>query len=133
MRRFRSRLRRMLYRTRLQRGSLIVTSYSKDVKVVVGVKRSLLGSLRRNAVPPPTQEICLPLLCWTYRRPSTRSIVVFFCIDSTPPIRSCTGQTGYSKCESDLLPHYLASWCVVYTRAPSLVSYFSFCTAATCS
>jgi len=26
--------------------------------------------------------------CWTYRRPSTRSIMVFFCIDWTPPIRS---------------------------------------------
>jgi len=59
-----------------------------------------------------TQEICLPLFCWTYRQPSTRSIMVFFCIDWTPPIRSWdqynngfnpTCQTGYSTCESDLL------------------------------
>jgi len=29
---------------------------SKDLKVVEGVERSLQGSLRRNAVPPPTTE-----------------------------------------------------------------------------
>jgi len=33
-----------------------------------------------------TEQICLPLF---YRRSSTRSIMVFFCIDWTPPIRSC--------------------------------------------
>jgi len=44
-----------------------------------------------------------------------------------------TCQTGFSTCESYLLPHHPAPWCVVYPRAPSLVPYFSFCTAATCS
>jgi len=29
---------------------------SKDLKVAVGVERSLLGSRRRNAVPPPKIE-----------------------------------------------------------------------------
>jgi len=29
---------------------------SKDLKVAVGVERSLQGSRRRNAVPPPTIE-----------------------------------------------------------------------------
>jgi len=60
----------------------------------------------------------------------------------TPPIRpwdqynngfNPTCQTGYSTCESDLLPHHSAPRCVVYPRASSLVPYFSFCTAATCS
>jgi len=45
----------MLYRARLEWGSLIVTEYnSKDLKLVVGVERSLQGSRRRNAVQPPT-------------------------------------------------------------------------------
>jgi len=89
-----------------------------------------------------THEICLPLFCWTYQRPSTQSIMVFFCIDWTLPIRSWdqynnvfnpTCQTCYSTCELDLPPHHPAPWCVVYPRVPSLVPYFSFCTAATCS
>jgi len=47
----------MLYRARLEWGSLIVTEdNSKDLKVAVGVERSLQGSRRRNAVPPPTIE-----------------------------------------------------------------------------
>jgi len=44
----------MLYRTRLEWGSLIVTE--DNSKVGVGVERSLHGSRRRNAVPPPTIE-----------------------------------------------------------------------------
>jgi len=53
------------------------------------------------------------------RRPSTRSIMVFFCIDWTLPIRAWdqynngfnpTCQTGYSTCESDLPPHHPAPW-----------------------
>jgi len=30
--------------------------YSKDLKVAVGMDRSLSGSRRRNVVPPPTIE-----------------------------------------------------------------------------
>jgi len=42
----------MLYRARLECGNLIVTEdNSKDLKVAVGVERSLRGSRRRNAVP----------------------------------------------------------------------------------
>jgi len=63
-----------------------------------------------------------------------RSIMVFFCIDWTLPIRSWdqynigfnpTCQTGYSTCESDLSLHHPAPWCVVYPRVPSLVPYFT--------
>jgi len=47
----------MLYRTRLDWGSLIVTvDNSKDLKVVVGMERSLQGSRRWNAVAPQTIE-----------------------------------------------------------------------------
>jgi len=47
----------MLYRARVERGSLIVTvDNSKDLKVVVDVERSLPGSQRIYAVPPPTIE-----------------------------------------------------------------------------
>jgi len=47
----------MLCRARLEWESLIVTEdNSKDLEVVVGVERSLQGSRRRNAVPPPTIE-----------------------------------------------------------------------------
>jgi len=80
-------------------------------------------------------QICLPLFCWTYRRPSIRStswsIMVFFCIDWTLPIRSWdeynngfnpTCQNDYSMCESDLPPHHPAPWCVVYPKVPSLAS-----------
>jgi len=79
-------------------------------------------------------EICLPLFCWTYRRPSTRSIMVFFCIDKTLPIRSWNQWfQSYLSNRLQLLPHRPAPWCVVYPRVPFLVPYFSFCTAVTCS
>jgi len=35
-----------------------------------------------------THTMCLPLLWWTYRGPLIRLIMVFFCIEWTPPIRS---------------------------------------------
>jgi len=47
----------MLYRARLEWGSLTVTEEnSQDLKVAVGVQRSLQGSRRRNAVKSPTIE-----------------------------------------------------------------------------
>jgi len=47
----------MLYRARLEQGSLIVTEdNSKDLKVVEGVERSVQISRRRNYVLPPTIE-----------------------------------------------------------------------------
>jgi len=47
----------MFYRARLELGTLIVTEdNSKDLKVTVGVERSVQDSRRRNAVPPPTIE-----------------------------------------------------------------------------
>jgi len=79
-------------------------------------------------------EICLPLFCWTYRRPSIWSIMLFFCIDWTLPIRSwdqynngfnAICQTGHSTCESDLPLRHPATWCVVYPRVPSLVPYLT--------
>jgi len=35
---------------------ILTEDNSKDLKVAVGVERSLQGSRRRNAVPPPTIE-----------------------------------------------------------------------------
>jgi len=94
------------------------------------------------AVDACRRFVCMPLFCWTYWRPSIQSIMIFFCIDWTFPIRSWdqynigfnpTCQTGYNTCESDLPLHHPAPWCVVYPMVPSLAPYFAFCTVATCS